>query len=72
MLPPWQLHTQVNAEVSHSSFWFCAQEAVKRGAVSVREPWEETDENGTVTFATVKTVSLIINIIYVILIVSPG
>lgn len=31
------------------------KEAVKRGAVSVREPWEETDENGTVTFATVKT-----------------
>ena len=27
----------------------------------MREPWEETDENGTVTFATVKTVSVIIN-----------
>ena len=31
--------------------------AIKRGAVSVREPWEETDEDGTVTFATVQTVS---------------
>ena len=31
--------------------------ALKRGAVSVREPWDETDESGTVTFATVQTVS---------------
>lgn len=31
--------------------------AVKRGAVSVCEPWDETDEGGTVTFATVQTVS---------------
>lgn len=31
--------------------------AIKRGAVSVREPWDETDEGGTVTFATVQTVS---------------
>lgn len=29
--------------------------AVERGAVGVREPWEETDEHGTVTFATVQT-----------------
>eukprot|EP00049_Salpingoeca_infusionum_P025097 m.17995 g.17995 ORF g.17995 m.17995 type:complete len:382 (-) comp7639_c0_seq1:73-1218(-) len=29
--------------------------AVERGAVSVREPWEETDENGTVIMAMIKT-----------------
>ncbi|RKO96728.1 hypothetical protein CXG81DRAFT_13801 [Caulochytrium protostelioides] len=29
--------------------------AVARGAESVREPWEETDEHGTVVMATVKT-----------------
>ncbi|XP_031551508.1 hepatocyte nuclear factor 1-alpha-B-like [Actinia tenebrosa] len=31
------------------------KESVKRGAKSVKEPWEESDENGTVTFATVQT-----------------
>lgn len=31
------------------------KKAVERGAVAVREPWEEKDENGTVLFATVKT-----------------
>jgi 4-hydroxyphenylpyruvate dioxygenase len=30
--------------------------AVSRGAKSVREPWEETDADGTVIFATVATV----------------
>ena len=29
--------------------------AVERGAKSVREPWEESDEHGTVVFATVQT-----------------
>jgi len=29
--------------------------AVERGARSVREPWEETDEHGTVVFATIET-----------------
>jgi len=29
--------------------------AVERGAESVREPWEESDENGTVVMATIKT-----------------
>ncbi|PFX13726.1 4-hydroxyphenylpyruvate dioxygenase [Stylophora pistillata] len=29
--------------------------AIKRGAVSVHKPWDETDEDGTVTFATVQT-----------------
>ncbi|PFX14157.1 4-hydroxyphenylpyruvate dioxygenase [Stylophora pistillata] len=29
--------------------------ASKCGAVSVHEPWDETDEDGTVTFATVQT-----------------
>eukprot|EP00116_Pleurobrachia_bachei_P006606 sb/3466868/ len=29
--------------------------AIENGAVSVREPWTESDENGTVTFATVRT-----------------
>ncbi len=44
---------------SNKMFSFCdflLQKAVERGAVGVREPWEETDENGTVVFATVKTV----------------
>lgn len=31
------------------------KKAVDRGAVSVREPWEEKDKFGTVTMATVKT-----------------
>lgn len=31
------------------------QRAVSRGAKSVREPWEETDEHGTVVMATVQT-----------------
>jgi 4-hydroxyphenylpyruvate dioxygenase len=31
------------------------QRAVERGGVVVREPWEETDEDGTVRLATVKT-----------------
>ncbi|XP_048582062.1 4-hydroxyphenylpyruvate dioxygenase [Nematostella vectensis] len=31
------------------------KECVKRGAVSVREPWEESDGNGSVTMATVQT-----------------
>eukprot|EP00118_Oscarella_pearsei_P013822 m.114410 g.114410 ORF g.114410 m.114410 type:complete len:383 (+) comp37494_c0_seq1:236-1384(+) len=31
------------------------KKAVERGAVSVREPWEESDEDGTVVFATVQT-----------------
>ncbi|XP_022808712.1 4-hydroxyphenylpyruvate dioxygenase-like [Stylophora pistillata] len=34
--------------------------AIKRGAVSVHKPWDETDEDGTVTFATVQTVSIFI------------
>ena len=33
--------------------------AVKRGAVSIREPVEEKDEHGSVVLATVKTVSAI-------------
>ena len=35
----------------------CTQRAIERGATGVREPWEETDEHGTVVFASVKTVS---------------
>ena len=31
------------------------REATARGAVGVREPWEETDENGTIRFATIET-----------------
>lgn len=34
-----------------------SQKAVERGAKGVHEPWEEGDEFGTVTFATVQTVS---------------
>ena len=30
--------------------------AVEAGAISVREPWTETDDNGTITFASVRTV----------------
>ncbi len=33
------------------------QKALERGAQGVKEPWEESDEHGTVTYATVKTVS---------------
>ena len=36
---------------------FSFQKALERGAQGVKEPWEETDEHGTVVFATVKTVS---------------
>ncbi len=33
------------------------QRAVKKGAVGVKDPWEESDEDGTVTYAVVQTVS---------------
>ena len=29
---------------------------MNRGAKVVKEPWEESDENGSVTFATIQTV----------------
>ena len=32
--------------------------AIERGAKSIREPWEETDADGTVLFATIATVRL--------------
>ena len=32
------------------------QKAVERGAKPVYEPWEESDDLGTVTYATVQTV----------------
>ena len=38
-------------------YYFSLQKAIERGAKGVREPWEESDEHGTVVFATVKTVS---------------
>ena len=31
------------------------REATARGAAGVREPWEETDEHGTIRFATIET-----------------
>jgi 4-hydroxyphenylpyruvate dioxygenase len=31
------------------------REATTRGATSVREPWEETDEHGTIRFASIET-----------------
>lgn len=34
------------------------QKAVERGAIGIKEPWEESDDDGTVTFAVVKTVSI--------------
>lgn len=39
-------------------YYYYFQAALKRGAVSVQEPWDETDDGGTVTFATVQTVSV--------------
>ena len=36
---------------------FYLQKALERGAQGVKEPWEESDEHGTVVYATVKTVS---------------
>ena len=38
-------------------FIVLSKAALERGAVSVQEPWDETDEGGTVTFATVQTVN---------------
>ena len=32
------------------------QKAVERGASVVKEPWEESDEDGSVLFAKIKTV----------------
>ena len=32
------------------------KKAIESGAKSVREPWTESDDNGTITFATVQTV----------------
>jgi 4-hydroxyphenylpyruvate dioxygenase len=37
------------------------EKAIKRGAKSVREPWEEKDEHGTVVMATIQTVTFIIS-----------
>jgi 4-hydroxyphenylpyruvate dioxygenase len=34
------------------------QKAIERGAVSIRAPWEVSDQNGTVIMATIATVSL--------------
>ena len=31
------------------------REATTRGATGVREPWEETDDHGTIRFATIET-----------------
>ena len=39
-------------------YYYYFQAALKRGAVSVKEPWDETDDGGIVTFATVQTVSV--------------
>ena len=33
------------------------QKAIERGAKPIKEPWEESDEHGTVVFATIATVS---------------
>ena len=33
------------------------QRAVAKGAKAVKEPWEESDKDGTVIYATVQTVS---------------
>jgi len=37
------------------SFRVFYQKAVERGATVVREPWEETDEDGTVRLATIRS-----------------
>lgn len=39
-------------------YYYYFQAALKHGAVSVQEPWNETDDGGMVTFATVQTVSV--------------
>ena len=51
------LHGGMNILMKHVVL-ICLQAALKRGALSVQEPWDETDEGGTVTFATVQTVSV--------------
>jgi len=38
------------------ALFFFFQQALARGAKGVSEPWEESDEFGTVTFASVQTV----------------
>lgn len=35
------------------------QRAIERGAKGVKEPWEEADSSGIVTFAVVQTVSYV-------------
>jgi 4-hydroxyphenylpyruvate dioxygenase len=32
------------------------KKAIENGAKSVKEPWTESDDHGTITFATVQTV----------------
>ena len=36
-------------------FYLCVQHAMERGALVVKEPWEESDENGTVRMARIQT-----------------
>ena len=38
-------------------FYPSCQSVTVHGGVSVQEPWDESDEFGTVTFASVRTVS---------------
>ena len=49
---------------------FYLQKALERGAQGVREPWEESDEHGTVVYATVKTVSSHNNNIYTVILAN--
>ena len=45
----------------------CTQRAKERGATIIKEIWSETDEFGTVRFATVQTVrDFILNKLYTI------
>ena len=52
-----QLAYNSKKPLSNYYHYFFLQKAIERGAKGVREPWEESDEHGTVVFATVKTVS---------------
>lgn len=45
--------------------------AKERGAVVIRETWQESDEFGTVRFATIKTVSIFFYFLKDIVVICP-
>lgn len=46
---------QLTCDLYSSPFQFCNQRAVAKGAIVVKEPWEESDDSGTVKMAMIKT-----------------